>query len=256
MAMMAQVSDMGVMANSMIATIAAGTVATIATVASTTMAMDILDIANREYKLAKRRWDRFAQNYIPCERRAIGIACSMPHYTALYASTRGIYVAAANRNYALINLGLTSKSLCTPPEINQRIALDRTETIVDLSNMAYRTEEDRVDARNDVRWNQRASLLNLGRDLNSFQAQSTKLGVDMLDSVQNTVSSFGQGAAELAGYTSARQQRQFEVGGASTGNRESNNIFPVINANMYSSLGGHLSADVAYNQNKAITAAT
>lgn len=246
------ITDIGITRNATFASIAAAAVAVVATIASTKIAFDIAAIGNRQQKLAQRRWDRFAGNYLPCEQKVMAILCSRAEYVEQYELLKSIFTAYAKLNTVKVELNFRKYGLCPPP-VSRRLFIRATEITVDVGNLAYRTEEARKDLLDDIRWNERSAMLNLGRDLNAMAASTTQMGASTLDLVQGTANNFAQGAAELSGYLS----ESFERADAQTGNRTAQEVFTVIpnNGNL-TPLDGTMSNDINYTQKNAITAAT
>jgi hypothetical protein len=71
--------------------------------------------------------------------------------------------------------------------------------------LALRYEEDREQARNDVRWNRRAAILNIGRDLAGAATEYAQLAAGIFGRLGEQSARGAEGAIQWLGANSARQ---------------------------------------------------
>lgn len=202
------VTDSGVEKNAEYATLAATAVATINTLAAIEIANKQYDIANDYYKLAQQKWDRFKSTYMPCERKEMAEACNTPEYEKRYDEQASDYMNEVDKNFAMARRRIDDLyaryCICPDPSLAQDMALIQSQIAGDSGNFAYRYEEGRKIAKDDVRWTRRQQALNRGRDLQSNAAQYAKAAADAYGNLGNAVGSAAQGAISAIGYFSNR----------------------------------------------------
>lgn len=194
------ITDMGILSNSMIMSMASTAVAITATAAATYIAYKQYTIGRRQLALAEDKWGRFRSVYIPIEMQVSALLWSTPNYMAQYAMTATRYANFARTNSGQFSIAFNAVSLCTPRDISRIAALKLSELTVDASNLAFRTEESRLDGKQDLQWNRRAQFLNLGRDLSAMSAKFAAAGVGMLDKVGQGLTDVASDFGEMAGY--------------------------------------------------------
>lgn len=208
-----QVTDVGVKSNAKWARLAAVAVATFNTLAMIRIAEKQLDIANEYYKLSRRNWDRFREIFEPCERKEIAEACSTPLYQPKYDQQAAEYMSEVDRTFGVAEDRIADLykryGICHDPSLSRDIALARSQVAGDSGNFAYRYEEFRKIARDDVRWNRRSQALNRGRDLPSDAVKYAKAAADAFNEQGNMLGSAAQGAMTALGYFSARNETTY-----------------------------------------------
>lgn len=75
---------------------------------------------------------------------------------------------------------------------------------VDTANFAYRYEEHRKDAKDDIRWTRRQQALNRGRDLQSTAARYAEAAANAYGDVGAKIGQAASGAMEAIGYFNNR----------------------------------------------------
>ena len=224
------VTDSGVERNARYATLAATTVATINTLAAIEIATKQFNIASDYYTLARQKWDRFRNAYMPCERREMAEACSTPEYEKRYDEQASDYMNEVDKNFAMASRRIDDLyaryCVCPDPSLAQDIALIQSQIAGDSGNFAYRYEEGRKIAKDDVRWTRRQQALNRGRDLQSTATQYAKAAADTYGNMGDAVGTAAQGAMSAIGYFSSRndtiypqraQLQRPQPGGATVG---------------------------------------
>lgn len=207
------VTDDGVTTNATWATLAATSVATINTLAAIQIADKQHDIADAYYQLAQKKWDRFKNIYMPCERREMAEACNTPEYDPRYDDLASDYMNEVDKDFAMARQRIddlyTRYCICPDPSLAQDMALIQSQISGDSGNFAYRYEEARKIAKDDIRWTRRQQALNRGRDLQSTAAQYAKAAAGAYGDMGNTVGTVAQGAMSAIGYFANRNDTNY-----------------------------------------------
>lgn len=188
-------------------------VATLNTVAMIAIANKQYSIAKEYANLAKEKWERFKATYMPCEQKEIAEACATPEYTKLYADQGATYSQLVRQAFGRLDgvlSGLAKRySLCLDTSLTADVGLVQSTALTDSVNFAYRYEEARKEAQDDLRWNRRAQSLNRGRDIEANAARYADMASSILSGLGNTLSEGLTGALNGLGYLSARAPTQY-----------------------------------------------
>lgn len=199
-----KVTDTGVEGNANWSALAATAVATLQTIAAIKIANKQYDIARAYYKMAQQKWDRFKNKYMPCERTEMNEACNTPEYTALYDQTASSWVNEVDRNFGQARSRIDRLNalycICPDPSLAQDMELMESMASGDTANFAYRYEEHRKDAKDDVRWTRRQQALNRGRDLQSTAARYAEAAANAYGDVGGKINQAAEGAMSAIGY--------------------------------------------------------
>lgn len=176
-----------------------------------------LEIATQEWEMAKKYW-RIAENwlsyyknaYAPVENQEIAEALVIPIAEPKYEIARG----RARANAWIEYKGQLRKALrCTSRyctglrgDMLLRITAAQAQAVSMADGLGYRNERAYVEARNDVRWEQRLNTAKRGRDIvadvTSLGTASAGIYGSLLDQAWQGLSSAGM----YLGYTQNRNQ--------------------------------------------------
>lgn len=267
-----KVTDDGVSTNARWASLAATAIATINTLAAIKIANKQYDIANSYYKMAKQKWDRFKNKYMPCERREMNEACNTPEYTPKYDESANSWVSEVDRNFAQARARIDALNalhcICPDPSLAQDMSLMASIAAGDTANFAYRYEEHRRDAKNDVRWTRRQQALNRGRDLQSTAAKYAEAAANAYGDVSGKLGQAASGAMSAIGYFTNRNDTTYPqrqplqrptnqyMGGAFIGAQPENGEYGFISPSPMMAgdqLGGYSNPFTPYTSNNTIT---
>jgi hypothetical protein len=267
-----KVTDDGVERNATWSNLAAVAVATLTTLAAIEIAQKQYDIAVAYYKIAQQKWDRFKNLYMPCERTEMNEACNTPEYTALYDSSASTWMNEVAANFGLAGARIDRLNalncVCPDPSLAQDIALMTSMAAGDTGNFAYRYEEHRKIAKDDIRWTRRQQALNRGRDLQTTAAKYAEAAANAYGDLGNTVGQVAEGAMSAIGYFSNRndtsypQRQQLQrpanqfTGGAFIGAQPENGEYGFINhdpLNISTQIDNYGNSFTPYTTNSAIT---
>lgn len=135
-----------------------------------------LDIAIMEWEMAKKYW-QIAENwlgyykaaYAPVENQEIAEALALPVATPVYDIARGRARASAWIEYKgqLRKAMRCTSRYCTGlrADMLARISQAQAQAVSMADGLGYRNERAYVEARNDVRWEQRLNTAKRGRDI-------------------------------------------------------------------------------------------
>ena len=172
-------------------------------------------IQNQNYKiarayadLAKDKWDRFKNGYVPLETKLISEASNTPEPTADYAGakTRAVNATTFAFNSAKQALANYAKmyALCMDNtlDMSRAQALMRDDTI----NFNYRDAEKFKEYESDKRWNRRSDILNLGRNNHATAFSYAQHASEAFAGFANAVQGIGNGISGLMGYMFNRNE--------------------------------------------------
>ncbi|MGF6599784.1 hypothetical protein P3T23_004518 [Paraburkholderia sp. GAS448] len=201
-------TDSGWITSSSIAQLAATAVAVINTVAALEISRREYEIAKGYYDLARELRDMWNNTFVPCEQATVAEACSAPLYTPLYDETAGRYIASVKQQFrdALNNIINCSNRFCTglTQAMLKDAAIAQAQAVGDAQNYAYRYEEARKEAKDDLRWNRRMQALGLGRNLMAESATYAKAAEGLFGTLGQQAAMGASGAMYALGYGGSR----------------------------------------------------
>ena len=194
------VTDKGIVTAAAIGRLGAIAIAILNTVNAVKMAKLHKEIADKYHALAQEARDYYNDTYKPCEKIAVAEACDAPLYKRefddvqigrMLVSIRSKLKDTAERT--IRSTGRYHTGLMAAGIKDMVIAQAAIESTV--AGMGLRYEEARQLARDDLRWQRRASILNIGRDINaaavSYAELSAgifgRLGVQAADGVKGAI---------------------------------------------------------------------
>lgn len=265
------VTDTGVSDNARWAALAAVAVATVNTVAMLKIADKQNKIAREYYKIAKRKWDRFKDKYMPCEKQEMAEACGTPEYDAQYDQTGNTWGDEARKDFALAGQSLSrimsQYCLCPEPDLSRDLALASSIMAGDSTNFGYRYEESRKDAQDDRRWTRRQQSLNRGRNIEAQAAKYADMAANAYNDMGKSIGQAAEGAMSFAGYFMNRNQTRYPqrnpvqyptssmLGGSFTGADPQNGQYGFTNVNPMQVVTpdiGYMNQNTPYNTNSTI----
>ena len=183
-------------------------------------AYEQMRIFNMRYKLAEayadlaeQLWTRFDTRYKPVETKMADECLAEgpvePDYPA--ARSRGEIFASHGASQARSEFERQSRMYGLCPGADRLQALDNHDAILltDSVNYAYRDEEHNAMVEDDMRFNRRAQLLNLGRDLLSQSAAYGSVANDILKGAADAQAATTSGAMAFLGYIRNRQETTY-----------------------------------------------
>lgn len=192
---------------------AAVAVATANTVAMIAIARKQYKIAKDYANLAKDKWDRFRTVYMPCEMKELAEACQTAEYEKKYDEQANRYGSVVRQVFPVMDERLQALArryyLCLDMSFIRDLAFMQTTAVGDATNFAYRYEEARKEAQDDLRWNRRANALNRGRDIEANAVKYADMASRIYDDVGGTIKQGLEGALSGLGYLSARAPTQY-----------------------------------------------
>lgn len=188
-------------------------VATINTIAQIQIAQKRYQIAKDYAKIAQDKWERFKNGYMPLEQAMLAEIMNTPIRTPNYVQARSDYGGFAKYSYGEAQSRLSRKAkqyrLCIDPSLVDDLRVAEGIAIDDGINFGYRYEEDYTQRMNDIRWNRRSNLLNLGRDIHAQSAQYANYANQMLAGLSDTANQGASGAMSMLGYLSERRDTYY-----------------------------------------------
>lgn len=133
------------------------------------------DLADGYYQQAKFKWDRFNEKYKPLEIDLLNEVSTVPEPEMNCVDDRGRAESATNPTYALMLRHLQQRAkamrVCIDDTQMRNMEYGRNLMLVDTENFNLRDDTWFTDFKSDQRWNRRANVLNLGRNLGSIAMQ-------------------------------------------------------------------------------------
>lgn len=171
------------------------------------------DIADGYAKITEDRWRRFKSAYAPLELALINEIMSQgpvePDYERA-RSNHNAYVANAFGDAQARLAGLAQRyALCIDETLTNDLQLSAGLAADDGVNFGYRWEEWYAIMRDDIRWNRRSNLLNLGRDLLAQSAQYASYANNILAGLGEQAGKAFSGALGYLGYYFSRQNTAY-----------------------------------------------
>jgi hypothetical protein len=154
--------------------------------------------------MAEYDWNRFNDKYKPLENQMINECLSESAQPVDYEGVRSVNsafhsnaVARADALYAEID---KQYRLCPDPSLIRSLETERSVNYNDLINFGYREGELFAIDFDDMRFNRRSNLLNLGRDLASKTATYGEVADKMLSEAGDGLSGAVTDAMSFLGY--------------------------------------------------------
>jgi hypothetical protein len=151
------------------------------------------EIAKSYADLAQEEWNRFNEAYAPLEARLIAECLAERLVEPDYAGARGQAEQDISLSFGTQNFGEFKRyGLCPDPSLANRLNLEAAAARDDGVNFGFRHQEYYARTRDDLRWNRRSGLLNIGRNI-----MSQSLG--FAGAADKILAGLGQMAGESAG---------------------------------------------------------
>jgi hypothetical protein len=171
------------------------------------------DIAKGYANIAQERWDRFNAAYKPLENAVVDEISAQGPVVPDYAGAKSEYSGFADNAYGdaerRMRLTAARYALCVDPTLVNDLNLSASVAKDDGVNFGYRHAEWYAILRDDVRWNNRAAILNLGRDLLAQSAKYGSMANDMLANAGQAAGEAMGGALSYLGYRRNRQETYY-----------------------------------------------
>jgi hypothetical protein len=191
------------------------------------------ELADAYASLAEQQWTRFDGRYRPVEAMLVAECMAENPIEPDYESARSRGAEFASFGSAQANIeyerNLKLYNLCPGTDRLQANAVNDALLSDDSVNYALRDEEYNALVEDDMRFNRRASLLNLGRDLLSTSMRYGQAANSILAGAAAAQAQTTAGAMAFLGYIRNREETQYPqfliqstspgaiLGGASTG---------------------------------------
>lgn len=129
------------------------------------------DLADGYYQMAKYKWDRFSNKYMPLEKKLLNEVSTVDIRELDCDDDRQRAELSVNTAFDSLSQYLTRQArklrLCIDPSMVGMIDHRRALALVDTENYNIQDDQWFTDFKNDQRWNRRSNVLNLGRNLSS-----------------------------------------------------------------------------------------
>jgi hypothetical protein len=160
------------------------------------------EIAKAYANIATEQWTRFVQRYMPLEgmmvSRLLGSEPVEPDYEA--AERRFSAMAAECWRGADLERARLAKIYNLCPDGSGELELSAGLGADDMVTPGYRDAEHYAVAKDDLRWNMRSQLLNVGRGNLAIATRYAAAANEMLKGLQDRAGAMASGAANLLGY--------------------------------------------------------
>lgn len=166
------------------------------------------DLADSYYQMAKYKWDRFSGKYMPLEKKLLNEVSSEPTRQLNCADAKSRAQAQVTTAYTAMEkyMGQQAKAyrLCLDDASLSNVNLKQSISLIDTEN--YNLGDDRwyTDYKNDLRWNRRSNVLNLGRNLSSMATQYGDAANAILRNLGPQLDKIAGGVMQALGYYGAK----------------------------------------------------
>lgn len=179
-------------------------------------------IADKQYDIAKdyldiAKWWRnyYNSTYKPWENKELEEAWALEEEKPMYDITVGrtrTFGRIQSKGMAEAAIRCTSEYCTGLRGALLKDALNAEATsLAALSNLGYRNERAYIEARNDVRWERRANVLNRGRDMIANNIQFSQLSFGIFGDLLTQAGKGAAGAIGYLGYSWNRNETQYPV---------------------------------------------
>lgn len=171
------------------------------------------DLADRYYDMAKSKWDRFSERYIPLEEKLVNEVASTPIRDLECVVSQARAETAVSTAYAAAKaaFGRWAKRERTCVDSATMVEMNRQEVLMTVDSRAFNLEDDRwyTDYANDKRWNRRSTVLNLGRNTASEALKYGDVSLKTFGTVGGQISTAASGMISAMGYYGARNDTYY-----------------------------------------------
>ena len=166
------------------------------------------DLADSYYDMAKYKWDRFYEKFVPLEKKLLKEVLNEPlkemdcdedmqRASDWVGDAYGALTDWTRRKIRQLRTCVNGLDM-------RRTRNARTLAIAATANYNYVDDRWFCDYSNDKRWNRRSSVLNLGRNLGSEALKYGDVARSLLNAVSGQVEQAAQGLVSALGYYGAR----------------------------------------------------
>lgn len=171
------------------------------------------DLADSYYEMAKYKWERFINNYMPLEKKLLQEVSTVAIATMNCDDDRARAESAVNSAYALLqqHLARLKKSLHICIDENMLYVLEtrRVLSLIDTENFNLSDDRYWCDILNDDRWNKRSNVLDLGRNISTIAQSYGKLSKQAGAQVAGQADTAANAILTSIGYFGARNDTYY-----------------------------------------------
>ncbi|MBQ5728209.1 MAG: SUMF1/EgtB/PvdO family nonheme iron enzyme, partial [Mailhella sp.] len=166
------------------------------------------DLADSYYDMAKYKWDRFYEKFVPLEKKLLKEVLNEPLKEMDCADDMQRASDWVGRAYGAMQDWTARKAkqmrVCMNALDRRRPRNAQALALADTANYNYVDDRWFCDYSNDKRWNRRSSVLNLGRNLGSEALKYGDVARGLLNTISGQVEQAAQGLVSALGYYGAR----------------------------------------------------
>lgn len=166
------------------------------------------DLADSYYDMAKYKWDRFYEKFVPLEKKLLKEVLNEPLKEMDCADDMQRASDWVGRAYGAMQEWTARKAkqmrVCMNALDRRRPRNAQALALADTANYNYVDDRWFCDYSNDKRWNRRSSVLNLGRNLGSEALKYGDVARGLLNTISGQVEQAAQGLVSALGYYGAR----------------------------------------------------
>ncbi len=166
------------------------------------------DLADSYYDMAKYKWDRFYEKFVPLEKKLLKEVLNEPLKEMDCGEDMQRASDWVGRAYGAMQDWTARKAkqmrVCMNALDRRRPRNAQALALADTANYNYVDDRWFCDYSNDKRWNRRSSVLNLGRNLGSEALKYGDVARGLLNTISGQVEQAAQGLVSALGYYGAR----------------------------------------------------
>lgn len=207
------ISDSGITWAARVAQAAAVAVAGYNTAAAIKMAKKQEELARGYLNIAKDERNYYNEVYAPCEDGEIREACraglDKMHVDStvgrMQATVRHQFAAHPGKDLCGISRYCTGKIAAVIHDLE----VAQAQALASVTGLGIRYEEQRREAKDDLRWNRRAQALNRGRDMMAEAVEYSGFAYGLFGRLGAQAASGAAGAIGYLGYASTRHDTRY-----------------------------------------------
>lgn len=198
-----------------------------------------MDLADGYYQMAKYKWDRFANKYMPLEKKLLQEVSTVDIRELDCDDDRQRAELSVNTAFDSLNQHLSRQArklrLCIDPSMVGMVDHKRALALVDTENYNIQDDQWFTDFKNDQRWNRRSNVLNLGRNLSSEALKYGDVARSLYANVGAQIDKAASSLIGALGYYGARNDTYYPTtylsgaGGANNSMLVNTSVTPGVN---------------------------
>ena len=186
------------------------------------------ELAESYYQMAKDKWNRFKNYYMPLEKELLAEVSTTAEPEMDCDDDRERAENAVNTAYDLMDAFLSKRAnmyrICLDDTAIRQMSLQRSLMLVDTENYNLVDDQWFVDFKSDQRWARRSQVLNLGRNMGSLAMEYGKVSRALAQDVGAISDKVAGSLSAAIGYYGSRFDTYYPTSYLSTAGQASSTL--------------------------------